>query len=60
MVTYKYVNEVVRNRCIKHQAKSVDSSAILLLFVTSDGDLIIWIIKQTNKIIAYKANKLNK
>jgi len=60
MVTYKYVNEVVRNRCIKHQAKSVDSRAILLLFVTSDGDLIIWIIKQTNKIIADQTNKLNK
>ena len=60
MVTYKYVNEVVRNRCIKHQAKSVDSSAILLLFVISDGDLIIWIIKQTNEIIADQTNKLNK
>ena len=56
----KHVIEVVRNRFVKHQAKSVDSSAILLLFVTSDGDLIIWIIKQTNKIIADQTNKLNK
>ena len=60
MVTFKYVNEVVRSRFIKHQEKSVDSRAILLLFVTSDGDLIIWIIKQTNKIIADQTNKLNK
>merc|ERR1712082_580336 len=50
MVTYKYVNDVVRNRCIKHQAKSVDSSAILLLFVTSDGDLIIQIIKSPSDV----------
>ena len=29
MVTYKHVNEVVRNGCVKHQAKRVDSRAIL-------------------------------
>ena len=38
MVTYKHVNEVVRNRCVKHQAKRVDSRAILLLIATSVGD----------------------
>ena len=31
MVTYKHVNEVVRNRCVKHQAKRIDSRAILFL-----------------------------
>ena len=54
MVTYKHVNEVVRNRCVKHQAKRVNSIA------TSDGALIIWIIKQTNTNIANQTNKLNK
>ena len=33
VVTYKHVNEVVRNRCLKHQAKWVDSKAILFLIV---------------------------
>ena len=59
MVTYKHVNEVVRNRCVKHQAKTVDSRAILFLIATSDGALIIWIIKQTNTNIANQTNKLN-
>ena len=36
MVTYEHVNEVVRNRCVKHQARRVDSRAILLLIATSD------------------------
>ena len=61
MLTYKHVNEVVRNRCVKHQAKRVDSRAIFLLIATSDGDLKkFWIIKQTNTNSANKANKLKK
>ena len=35
MVTYEHVNEVVRNRCVKHKAKRWDSRAILLLIATS-------------------------
>ena len=60
MVTYKHVTEVVRNRCVNHQAKRVDSRAILLLIATSVGALIIWIIKQTNTNTANQTNKLNK
>merc|ERR1712081_63757 len=60
MVTYKHVTEVVRNRCLNHQAKRVDLRAILLLIATSVGALIIWIIKQTNTNIANQTNKLNK
>ena len=60
MVSYKHVNEVVRIRCVKHQAKRVDSRAILLLIGTSVGALIILIIKQTNTNIANQTNKLNK
>ena len=60
MVTYKLVNEVVRNRGFNHQAKRVDSRAILLLNATSVGALIIWSIKQTNTNIANQTNKLNK
>ena len=41
MVTYEHVNEVVRNRCVKHKAKRWDSRAILLLIATSGGALII-------------------
>ena len=48
MVTYKHVTEVVRNRCVNHQAKRVDSRAIVLLIAISVGASIIWIIKQTN------------
>ena len=48
MVTYKHVNEVVRNRCVKHQAKRVDSRDILFLIATLAGALIILITKQTN------------
>ena len=36
-VTYKHVDEVVRNRCVNHQVKRVDSRAILLLFATFVG-----------------------
>ena len=60
MVTYKHVNEVVRNRCVKYQAKRVDSRAILLLSETSVGALINLIIKQTNTNIDNQTNKLNK
>ena len=60
MVIYKHVTEVVRNRCVNHPAKRVDSRAILLLIATSVGALIIWIIKQTNTNIANQTNKLNK
>ena len=60
MVTYSYVNEVVRNRCIKYQAKRVDPRAIPLLIATSVCALIILIIKQTNTYIANQTNKLNK
>ena len=60
MVSFKHVTEKVRNRCVIHQAKIVDSRAILLLVATSDGVLIIWIIKQTSTNIANQTNKLNK
>ena len=60
MVTYKHVNEVVRNRCVKHQANSVDSRAVLLLIATSVGALMILIIKQTNTNIPNQTNKLKK
>ena len=60
MVTYKHVAEVVRNRCVTHPAKRVDSRAILLLGATSVGALIIWIIKQTNTTIANQTKGLNK
>ena len=58
MVTYKHVTEVVRNRCVNHQAKRVDSRAILLLIATSVWALTIWIIKNIDN--ANKTNKLNK
>ena len=57
MVTYKHVTEVVGNRCVNHQAKRVDSRAIVLLIATS---LIILIMKQTYTNIANETNKLNK
>ena len=60
MVIYKHVNEVVRNRCVKHQAKRMDSRAILLIITTFVGALIILIIKQTNTNIANRTNKVNK
>ena len=60
MVTYKHVDEVVRNRCVKHQAKRMDSRAILLLIATLVGALIILVIKQTNANVANQTNKLNK
>ena len=41
MVIYKHVTEVVTNRCVNHQAKRVDSRALLLLIATSVGALII-------------------
>merc|ERR1712081_36560 len=60
MVTYKHVTEVVRNRCVNHQANRVDSRAIHLLIATSVGALTIWIIIQTNTNFANQTNKLNK
>ena len=48
MVTYKHVTEVVRNRCVNHQAKRMVSRAIVLLNATSVRALMIPIIKQTN------------
>ena len=60
MVTYKHVNEVVRNRCVNHQVKQVDSRAILLLIATFVGAEIIWIIKQTNTNFANQTSKLNR
>ena len=54
MVTYKHVNEVVRNRCVKHQANRVDSRAILLLITTSVRALIICTIKKTRQILIIK------
>ena len=60
MVTYQHVIEVISNRCVNHQAKRVDSRAILLLSATSVGALISWIFKQTNTNIANQTNKLNK
>ena len=53
MATYKHVTEVVQNRCVNHQAKRVDSKAILHLIKTFICTLIIWINKQTNTNIAY-------
>ena len=60
MVTYKHVIEIVRNRCVNHQAKRVDSRAIVLLIATFVGAFIIWIIKNTNTNIANQTNNLNK
>ena len=60
MVTYEHVNEVVRNRCVKHKTKRPDSRATLLLIATSLGALIILIIKQTSTNIVNQTNKLNK
>ena len=45
MVTYKHITEVVRNRCLNHEAKRVDSNVILLLSATCVGALISWTIK---------------
>ena len=60
MVTYRHVTEVVRNRCVKHQAKRMDSRAILLIITTFVWALIILIIKQTNTNVANQTNKLDK
>ena len=60
MVIYKYVTEVVTNRCVNHQAKRVDYRDILLLIAISVRALRIWIIKQKNTNIANKTNKPKK
>ena len=59
-MTNKYVTEVVRKSCVNHQAKRVDSRAMLFLSATSVGALICWIFKQTNTNIASQTNKLTK
>ena len=60
MVTYNHVTEVVRNKCVNHQARRVDSRAILILIATSVLALIIPIINQTATDIVHQTNKLNK
>ena len=60
MVTNKHVTEVVRNRCVNHQAKILDSTTIFHLIETFVGALLIWINKQTKKNIVDQTNKLNK
>ena len=60
MVINKHVTEVVRNGCVNHQAKRVNSKAILQLIATYLAALIICIIKQTNTNITNQTNKLNK
>ena len=60
MVTYNHVTEVVRSKCVNHQARRVDSRAILILIATSVGALIIPIIKQKATYIAHQTNKLSK
>ena len=60
MVTYNHVTEVVRSKCVNHQARRVDSRAILILIATSVGALIIPTIKQTATYIAHQTNTLNK
>ena len=60
MVTYNHVTEVVRSKCVNHQARRVDSRAILILIATSVRALIISTIKQTATDIAHQTNKLNK
>ena len=59
MVTYKHITEVVRNRCLNHEAKRVDSNVILLLSATYVGALISWITK--HKIsLSSSVNKNNQ
>ena len=47
MMTYNHVTEVVRSKCVNHQARRVDSRAIPILIAASVGALIIPTIKQT-------------
>ena len=60
MVTYNHVTVVVRNKCVNHQARRVDSRAILIFIATSVGALIISTVKQTATKISHQKNKLNK
>ena len=60
MVAYKHVDEVVRNICVKHQSKRMDSRAILLLIANLVGALKILVIKLTNTNVANQTKKLNK
>ena len=54
MVTYEQVNEVVKSRTENHQAKRVDSRAIILLIAAFVGALIIWIINKQTQILLIK------
>ena len=60
MMTYNHVTEVVRSKCINHQARRADSRVILNLIATFVGALMIPTIKQTATDIAHQTNKLNK
>ena len=60
MVTYNHVTEVVRSKCVNHQARRVDLRAIVILIATSVGSLLNPTIKQTATDIAHQTNKLNK
>ena len=60
MVTYNHDTEVVRSKCVNHQAMMVDLRAIHILIATFVGALIIPTIKQTAIDIAHQTNKLNK
>ena len=60
MVTYNHVVEVVRNKCVNHQARRVYSRAIIILIATSVRALRISTIEQTAKNITHQTNKLNK
>ena len=59
MLTYKHVIEGVRIRCVNHQAKRVDSRAIVLLIATSVGALQ-FLDYQTNKHKYCWSNKQTK
>ena len=60
MVSYNHVTELVRSKCRNHEARRVDSRAILILIATSVWALIDPSIKQTATDIAHQTNKLNK
>ena len=51
MVTYKHVTEVVRNSCDNHQAKRVDSRAIVLLIAISVGESEMVTSKHVNEVV---------
>ena len=60
MVTYKHVNEVGRNICVKPQAKRMESRAILLLIATFVGALIILINEVfRNRCVTHQAKRMD-